>query len=200
MNEHDPKDEIRTLLRAKRRALGDAERDAQMGLLLGHLLPWLAEHAPRKTLTCFLSYGTEPPTGLLLEQLDAAGYTVYVPVCEPERRLSWVRWFPGVEMARSAVAPIDEPVGQRFSADLMDQVDVVLVPAQAVDEHGDRLGQGGGYYDRFIASMAGLGRVPKLLAMVFEHELVAAGSFPVDPFDQRVDAVATASGVRNLTV
>ncbi len=171
-----------------------------MGSLRGHLLPWLAEHAPRKTLTCFLSYGAEPPTGVLLDELDAAGYTVYVPVCEPERRLSWVRWFPGVEMARSAVAPIDEPVGQRFSADLMDRVDVVLVPAQAVDERGDRLGQGGGYYDRFIASMAGLGRVPKLLAMVFEHELMAAGSFPVDPFDQRVDAVATASGVRNLTV
>ena len=77
---------------------------------------------------------------------------------------------------------------------------MVLVPAQAVDEHGDRLGQGGGYYDRFIASLPGLGRVPKLLAMVFEHELMPAGSFPVDPFDQRVDAVATASGVRNLTV
>ena len=200
MNAEDPKDAIRTQLRARRRELDAGAREEQMAALRGHLLPWLDRNAPRKTLTCFLSYGAEPPTGGLLERLDAEGYTVYVPVCEPARQLSWVRWFPGVEMARSAVAPIDEPVGPRHSAGLMDGVDVVLVPAQAVDEHGDRLGQGGGYYDRFIASLPGLGRVPKLLAMVFEHELMPAGSFPVDPFDQRVDAVATASGVRNLTV
>lgn len=195
-----PKDEIRAQLRSKRRALGQQERAAQMQALCGHLLPWLAQHAPRKTLTCFLSYGAEPPTGPLLESLHAAGYTIYVPVCEPERRLSWVQWFPGVAMARSAVAPIDEPVGQRHAVETMVHVDVVLVPAQAVDEHGDRLGQGGGYYDRFIASMHALGRMPTLLSMVFEHEFVAAGSFPVEPFDQRVDAVVTASGVRNFTV
>lgn len=202
----DPKDAIRTVLRSRRRALGAAERERQAEAMAGHLLEWLDAHAPRKTLTCFLSYGAEPPTGKLLAALDAAGYTVYVPVCEPKRQLSWVRWFPGVAMGRSAVAPIDEPVGERFDATLMDEVDVVLVPAQAVDAHGDRLGQGGGYYDRFIAvtgelaATGSIGQVPKLLSMVFEHEFTEVGSFPVEGFDQPVDAVLTAAGVRNLTV
>ncbi|WP_254456106.1 5-formyltetrahydrofolate cyclo-ligase [Paeniglutamicibacter quisquiliarum] len=195
----NPKDEARNELRAQRREMGPARRESEMARLAGHLLPWLGQNAPRRTLTFFLSYGTEPPTTALLVGLHAAGYTIYVPICEPLRRLSWTRWFPGVEMARSAVGPIDEPVGERFGPELMKDVDVILVPAQAVDENGDRLGQGGGYYDRFIESLADTGPRPKLLSIVFEHEFVAAGRFPVEPFDQRVDAVALPSGVRNLT-
>ena len=155
VNEFNPKEEVRNRFRGLRRSMGADRREAEMASLCAHLVPWLQANAPRRTLTCFLSYGAEPPTGGLLRQLDAAGYTVFVPICEPERRLSWTRWFPGVEMARSAVGPIDEPVGERFGPELMGGIDVVLVPAQAVDVNGDRLGQGGGYYDRFIASLHG---------------------------------------------
>lgn len=195
----NPKDEARNLLRARRRAMGAALRESEMARLSSHLLPWLEQNAPRRTLTCFLSYGTEPPTTALLVALHGAGYTIHVPICEPLRRLSWARWYPGVAMARSAVGPIDEPVGERFGPELMAGIDVILVPAQAVDENGDRLGQGGGYYDRFIQSLDDPERRPKLLSIAFEHEFVAAGHFPVEPFDQRVQAVALPSGVRNLT-
>ncbi|GAA3323639.1 5-formyltetrahydrofolate cyclo-ligase [Paeniglutamicibacter sulfureus] len=195
----NPKDEVRNLLRARRRAMGPALRESEMASLAGHLIPWLVHNAPRRTLTFFLSYGSEPPTASLLVELHAAGYTIYVPICEPMRRLSWSRWYPGVPMARSAVGPIDEPVGERHGPELMAEVDVILVPAQAVDENGDRLGQGGGYYDRFIQSLPDTARRPKLLSIAFEHEFVPAGHFPVEPFDQRVDAVALPSGVRNLT-
>ncbi|EMQ99598.1 5-formyltetrahydrofolate cyclo-ligase [Paeniglutamicibacter gangotriensis] len=198
MTENKTKDEIRNRFRAQRRALGAEAREAQMQLVTGHLLPWLQAHAPRKAVTCFLSYGAEPPTADLLARLHEAGFTLYVPVCEPERQLSWTRWYPGVAMARSLVGPIDEPVGERFSAQLMEELDVILVPAQAVDVNGDRLGQGGGYYDRFIASLPRATR-PKLLSIVFEHEFLEAGKIPVEPFDERVEAVVLPSGVLELT-
>lgn len=199
VNEFSPKEEVRNRFRGLRRSMGADRREAEMASLCAHLVPWLQANAPRRTVTCFLSYGAEPPTGGLLRQLDAAGFTVFVPICEPERRLSWTRWFPGVEMARSAVGPIDEPVGERFGQELMGGIDVVLVPAQAVDVNGDRLGQGGGYYDRFIASLQGPGRRPRLASILFEHEFVAAGQIPVEPLDERVETVVLPSGVRNLT-
>lgn len=189
------KDSTRKHWRALRRGLDPAQRQAQVDHAQGHLLQWLEHHAPGRALTCVLSYGAEPPTGRLMQRLHADGYRLLVPVCEPERRLSWVDWFPGVGMERSAVAPIDEPVGARFPASVMAGVDLVLVPAQAVDTQGGRLGQGGGYYDRFIASLDGLPHRPVLMAMVFEHEFVAPGSFPVDELDRRVDAVLTAGGI-----
>ncbi len=179
--------------------MGADARAAEMALLTEHLVQWLEDNAPRRTVTCFLSYGAEPPTGGLLARLHADGYVILVPICEPERQLSWTRWHPGIEMARSAVGPIDEPVGERFGPELMAEVDVILVPAQAVDANGDRLGQGGGYYDRFISSLDGPGGRPKLASILFEHEFVAPGQIPVEPFDQRVEAVVLPSGVRNLT-
>lgn len=194
------KDELRNRLRTQRRKMGTEQRAAAMALLCGHLMDWLGDNAPRRRVSCFLSYGSEPPTAELLVQLHAAGFTVFVPVCEPGRQLSWTLWHPGVTMERSSVGPIDEPVGERHGPEVMTEVDVILVPAQAVDANGERLGQGGGYYDRFIASLGHLSQRPKLVSLVFEHEFLEAGQIPVEPFDERVEAVVLPSGVRNLTV
>ncbi|GER21760.1 hypothetical protein NCCP1664_02570 [Zafaria cholistanensis] len=188
------KDRARAAYRGLRRALSPAERQRQAGALAARLLPWLAGRAPGATVAGVVSYGAEPPTAALLAALHGAGHRVLVPICEPERQLSWAEWYPGVPMQRCAVAPIDEPAGPRFGTEAMDGVGVVLVPALAVDGDGARLGQGGGYYDRFIASLDRLDRRPALLAMVYEHELVPAGTFEYDALDRKVDGVLTAEG------
>jgi len=185
----------RTHFRTLRRQLDPDRRRREMDAITAALFEWLGDDGEGRTLTCVLSYGAEPPTGGLLEQLHHRGHRVLVPICEPERRLSWADWYPGVPMARATVAPIDEPVGERHPVSVMEEVDVVLVPAQAVDTAGGRIGQGGGYYDRFIASLGTLQRRPVLLAMVFEHELVPPGTFEVGPLDQPVDGILTAAGI-----
>jgi len=188
------KEHARTTYRGLRRALSPAERLGQADALVAHLLPWLAGRAPGGTVAGVVSYGAELPTAGLLAALHAAGHRVLVPICEPERRLSWADWYPGVPMQRCAVAPIDEPAGPRFGTEVMEGADVVLVPALAVDGDGARLGQGGGYYDRFIASLDRLDRRPVLLAMVYAHEFVPAGTFEYHMLDRMVDGVVTADG------
>ncbi|WP_372698543.1 5-formyltetrahydrofolate cyclo-ligase [Arthrobacter sp. JSM 101049] len=185
----------RTHFRTLRRQLDPARRRREMDAITAALFEWLGHDGGVRALTCVISYGAEPPTDCLLAELHRRGHRVLVPICEPERRLSWADWYPGVPMARATVAPIDEPVGERHPVSVMEEVDVVLVPAQAVDAAGGRLGQGGGYYDRFIASLRAMERRPVLLAMVFEHELVPVGTFEVGPLDQPVDGVVTAAGI-----
>lgn len=185
----------RTHFRSLRREMDPQRRRLEAAGIEAVLLDWLGHDGGARTLTSVLSYGAEPPTGALLEGLHRRGHRILVPICEPERRLSWADWYPGVPMARATVAPIDEPVGDRYPLAVMEDVDVVLVPAQAVDPSGGRLGQGGGYYDRFIATLGTLRRRPVLLAMVYEHELVPAGTFAVDELDQPVDGVLTAAGI-----
>lgn len=189
------KETARERYRALRRALTPEARQAQADAMQAHLLPWLDAKAPRRTLTCVLSYGAEPPTGRLMDALHAQGYRILVPICEPGRRLSWTDWHPGIATSRSAVAPIAEPMGDRHGSDVMAGVDVVLVPAQAIDTTGARLGQGGGYYDRFIASLDEFTPRPLLLSMVYEHEFLPADSFVYNALDRRVDAVLTPSGI-----
>lgn len=160
-------------------------------------LDWLASlESPSAAMTvcAYVSTGQEPPTGPLLAAWVAAGHTVYVPVCEPEFQLGWTRWHPGIQMARSALAPVMEPVGARLPFAGLGPVQAILIPALAVDTAGVRLGQGGGYYDRFLATLPPL-PLP-LAAVVYAHELVAPGLLPHDSLDVRVTYALTPAGYR----
>ena len=68
------------------------------------------------------------------------------------------------------------------------RADIVLVPALAVDEHGHRLGRGGGSYDRALARVGG--QIPTI-ALLYDDELLP--SVPAEPHDQRVRVVARPS-------
>ncbi|NUL46189.1 5-formyltetrahydrofolate cyclo-ligase [Cellulosimicrobium funkei] len=212
------KQDFRTLWRARRRELDPADRATQAADLTSTILDWYLPRAQHRRVAAVLSYGVEPDTGRLLEALHGAGVEVLVPITEPERQLSWTAWHPGVEAARSSVAPIDEPVGERLGVETMETVDLVLVPAQAVDTRGFRLGQGGGYYDRFLAALyrqraassdsndssreattvpdAGPAPsvAPATVAVVFRHELMTRGQVPTSEFDEPVDGAVTADG------
>lgn len=68
-----------------------------------------------------------------------------------------------------------------------DQIDLILVPGMAFDPAGRRLGRGGGFYDRFLASLPA--PRPYLCGVAFDVQIVDA--LPADSWDQRVDAIAT---------
>ncbi|WP_159440588.1 5-formyltetrahydrofolate cyclo-ligase [Tersicoccus phoenicis] len=153
----------------------------------------------------FRSMPTEPPVDAVNAALYERGATVLLPVCEPDFRLRWARWTPTTPLVRSAVVPIDHPPGPTVDlAAVADgpghQLDVglLLIPALAVDESGQRLGQGGGYYDRFLARWRAHSRHGVLAAVVYDDEVLPAGSFDVLPHDQPVDLVFTPDRVLDL--
>ena len=89
---------------------------------------------------------------------------------------------------------IDEPIN---GAPLpLSQHDVVLVPLVAFDETGQRLGQGGGFYDRAIAA-AGASR-PLLIGVA--HAFQQVRSVPVEAWDMPLDAVVTEERVHEFRV
>ncbi len=145
------------------------------------------------TVPAYLSVGSEPSTRTLLPALEDAGYEVVVPICEPHYRLSWARWFTGVELARSPRAWVDEPVGERFGPEIMAGLPLILVPGLAVDSHGNRMGQGGGYYDRFLASLPNGGGT-KIVGLFYSDEVVPAGTFEFTALDAPLDGVVTPDG------
>ena len=77
------------------------------------------------------------------------------------------------------------------TASNLDRADVIFIPALAVDLAKNRLGKGKGFYDRALANLGmGKGR-PKLVAVVFDEEVML--SLPSESHDQKVDAAITAS-------
>ena len=116
------------------------------------------------------------------------------PVCVPVimgrgRPLAFRAWTPGTPMIEGAFsARIPE-----YGAWLVPEV--VIVPIVAFDARGYRLGYGGGFYDRTLATLREAGPVT---ALGFAYAGQALRELPTDTNDQRLDAVVTEHGVRRF--
>jgi 5-formyltetrahydrofolate cyclo-ligase len=136
------------------------------------------------TVTAYVSVGTEPPTGALLDALSGLGKRVILPVVLPGLDLDWGTW-RGPDSLVPARYGLLEPV-DRLGLDAIATADVVLVPGQAVSSTGARLGQGGGCYDRALA------RVPvgtPVVCLLYDDEV--GREVPVDEHDRPVTDAAT---------
>ena len=144
------------------------------------------------TVAAYVSIGTEPGTGPLLDALVASGRRVILPVVLPDLDLDWAVYDGQGGLARARRGLL-EPTGERLGVDAVATADVVLTPGLAVDRTGMRLGQGGGCYDR------ALGRVPVgtfTCTLLYADELLDA--VPAATHDRPVTAVATPAGVSRL--
>ena len=100
------------------------------------------------TVAAYVSVGTEPGTGPLLEQLAARGSRVILPVVLPDLDLDWAVYDGRLVAGRRGLL---EPAGPRLGLDAIATADVVLTPGLAVDRGRAAAGQGGGCYDRALA-------------------------------------------------
>ncbi len=74
-------------------------------------------------------------------------------------------------------------------------IDLILVPALALDRAGNRLGRGGGFYDRFLA----LNPAPPTIAVCFDAQLLPPhAALPAEPHDIPVRTVVTESGLLSI--
>jgi len=95
--------------------------------------------------------------------------------------LEWVSWDGEQENLKKSGKSL-EPIG---NAEIDIKLEVIIVPALHVDREGNRLGQGGGSYDRVLARSAAW-----KIALLHRGELTSQ-SLPVEAHDQKVNAAAT---------
>lgn len=191
------KEELRRALRERRRQVTQDAQLTAAASLTGHVLAWLADFPslqPSGIVAAYLSAPPEPGTQQLLPALRKAGYDVVVPVCEAQYQLSWVYWEPGIELAKSPRAPLWEPVGQRFQFSELEPFRLVLVPGLAMDSGGNRLGQGGGYYDRFLAQLRADRPDTLTPGYLYDEEILPPNSFDAAVFDIPLPGAFTPSG------
>ena len=181
---------LRRSIRESRASLPSPDRD-RMALGLRDVVLAAPALTSARCVTLFASTVTEPGTWPLRLALRSVGVRVLLPVV-PVRLalpLDWADDGPSLPGRHD----IDEPTGRRWGVGAASGASVMLVPALAVDTSGHRLGQGGGYYDATLAALPdGPGR-PLVVALVYDDEVLAAGSVPSAAHDRVVDAVATPS-------
>lgn len=194
------KEDIRSSSRLHRRTLSPEQIAAAGASIAQHGTAWAAaaSSGTAATFAVYVGVAFEPPTLPLIHSLHDAGHKILLPVCEPGRQLSWVFWTPSTVFVRSSYAPIDEPEGERLESQVVAGAAGIFMPATAVDRDGNRIGQGGGYYDRLLHGLDDAGRRPPTIAVVYDDDLLPSGSIPAEAFDRPVREVLTPSGLVRL--
>lgn len=141
------------------------------------------------TILCYVSFKDEADTRRIIEYSLDNGKRIYVPECV------------GKEMSFYELKSIDELIEGRFgiptvNTDGLNSLSdfknaLCIVPALSFDRYGNRIGYGGGYYDRFLKSN-------KIFTLGLTFDSCFCDILPSEEFDIAVDAVLTESGIKIL--
>ena len=175
---------LRADLRERRNARSETARsEAATGLRAQ--LDALVESVGAASVSCFLSTTTEPDTRDFVEAAVARGIRVLLPISRDDGLLDWAVATADGDIAEGLFG-LPEPVGEVLGPIAVNDVDLLIIPAAAVDHTGMRLGWGRGYFDKTIGSME---RCPPVYAVIYDSELV--DEVPRDVHDQPVTGIVT---------
>lgn len=177
------KQEIRRRRRSLRKGFPLEARQAR-SLKIAERVRALPEWEAAKTVLAFVSMRTEVQTSALVESAWAAGKRVAAPCMNATfDDLVLREWAEGAELEESGKMFLQPLAGAGSVAE--EEVDLVIVPALAVDERGYRVGYGGGFYDRLLPRLTRAFRV----AVIFDFERIA--EVPTHERDVPVHALVT---------
>jgi 5-formyltetrahydrofolate cyclo-ligase len=189
------KSDLRQKLRARRRALS-ADEQHQAARRLAVNLTGTRLFLTSRRVACYLPNDGEIDSALVIKNIRRLRKILYLPVLS---RLSHDRlWFaeagPKTKLVPNRFG-IPEPVVK--SRDLMraQELDLILMPLVGFDDKGNRLGMGGGFYDRSLEFLRHRNhwRKPHLLGIAYDFQRV--NGLAADPWDIPLQGVITDQAV-----
>jgi 5-formyltetrahydrofolate cyclo-ligase len=190
------KSKLRKQLRAKRRSLPAAEHALRSRRAAAHIAALPAFRSGAR-VAVYLPFDGETATAALFRAARRRGVRLYVPVVVDLRHRR-IRFLPFSTRTRRGVFGISVPDhGNRRAVRWLEPrwFDLIVVPLVGADRHGRRLGMGGGFYDRALAFRRHRRCWPGPRLVGFGFDCQVAESVFAEPWDVRLDALATESGI-----
>ncbi|MEN1934778.1 5-formyltetrahydrofolate cyclo-ligase [Paenibacillus sp. 102] len=131
-----------------------------------------------------LSMENEVNTYVIIEQAWREGKKVVVPKCNRETRTMTFRQITNFDQLETVYMSLREPIPALTVEVEANEIELLFVPGVAYTRRGERIGYGGGYYDRYLAEYEG-----KTLSLAFDFQIVSY--IPTEPFDQNVQKIIT---------
>ena len=186
--------QLRRQLRQQRRLTTPQQQRAAGRAILQHI----QRHrllAGKQKVGIYLSAFGEVDTAVLIDWCFRQHKQVYLPqVRHMDQKLVWLRicrtqW----QQRRFHWHRLGMQQPQHQRGVLAHTMDILLMPLLGFDNSGSRLGMGGGFYDRTLASCPSK---PFRLGIAYDFQRIP--QFPRQPWDQSLDAVATPSGMQQF--
>ena len=181
---------LRMDARAARRSMSAMERNNASRRIADHFLNsryFLASD----TIACYLSTWDEVDTSAIIERAWSAKKRVFLPVIAAQGIMKFRETLPETEMKLNHFGLWQPVSGESIGASALD---VVVTPLVAFDGERNRIGMGGGYFDRTFAFLNGrrCWLRPKLIGVAFDCQRVEKIS--PNPWDIPVFRVFTEAG------
>lgn len=183
------KSRIRQDVLRKRDSLDPDTRRAKDSLIKENLFS-LKEFLQAPILFFFASFRSEVSTLPQIAEALNRGKRVVLPSVDPLNKELRLYEIKGLSELSTGYMGIPEPaVAEERERDIND-VTLVIMPGAAFDSKGNRLGYGGGYYDRLLTRLR---RKIPLVALAYEEQLL--DSLPAEPHDIKVHIIVTDQNV-----
>jgi 5-formyltetrahydrofolate cyclo-ligase len=184
------RDRLRQEMKARRAALPPVER-IRCAEAVGHYL--LSQQAVQQAqhVAGYWAVAGEVSLHAVAPRV-AASASYLLPRLGPEGTLRFARWTPKVDLIPNRYG-IPEPGVDLADCLAPEQLDLVLIPLLAFDARGNRVGMGGGWYDRSFAYRLQRTAKPFMVGVAYAFQQVDA--IAAEPWDVPLDAVVTEHGI-----
>jgi len=183
MNIADKKQAARKAAMAQRRVAHAAAKGAGEAAA-GHMLAWLAAQPKLRVISGYMPIHTELDILPTMHELHEKGYSLCVPVIMGKAKsLKFSAWTPDTKMTKGAFGAMVPENSDWLRPDLL------LCPMLAFDAKAQRMGYGGGFYDRTIAALAPV----RTLGFAYAAQQVA--HLPTEPTNMPLEGVITENGL-----
>ena len=185
MTRTEEKQQLRRTMRALESGLSARYKEESSRAIAGNLLA-MPEYQEAGTVFCFVGTDREIDTRPILEDILAAGKRLCVPLCTGKGIMELRQVTDLRQLVPGAYGILEPPADAPIVA--VDEVDFAVMPCLTCNRLGQRLGRGGGYYDRFLSHYRG-GTVLLCREKLIREEI------PLEPHDYPVPWVLTERGL-----
>lgn len=181
------KAQFRQTILQRRRQLSDAELASAAQALsevVNSNLNLVRKFAQAKRILSYWPFKGEISPKLLIDTLDAK---IFLPKVVDYQNAK-MAFYPAHQNLVENRYGINEPVAEGDSLPIQ-KFDILLVPLVAFDQHGHRVGMGGGFYDRALAHFTTSERKPLTIGLA--HDFQEVDSIQPEVWDVRLDVILT---------
>ena len=192
VNRKSTRTQIRAQVRSARRSISDNKQQdfaaSSAQLMLAEIIKLEAKH-----VALYLTNDGELDTRVLIDALWKLDIQVYLPRLHPfcKGNLLFLAYTPSTSLVQNSLK-IWEPKLDITQMILPHRLDVVVTPLVAFDLSGNRMGMGGGFYDRTLANWMTRG---KPFPIGFAHDCQQVESLPCEHWDVPLPMLVTPTQV-----
>ena len=183
MNKEEKKD-LRNIILNKRNSIDNNTKEEMDREIFNRLIN-LDLYKEAKNIFIYLSFGSEIDTNPIIDRVLEDGKEVYIPkIYKSNKEMKAIRLNSFEDLEENSMGILEPKDDSNFID--KENIDLIIVPGAVFDLEGNRIGYGGGYYDRFLSNIK-----DKRNKVALAYDLQIVENIEAEEHDIKVDYIIT---------